>query len=345
MTLTDKRQHMRPSDVLDEQVRLVRYFRSDTGKQMITTFVEEEVRKTGMLMGYYKEPHRLAEAEAWNLDRAPTYLIESDMVALAEGASHKMPPEPLMEYDVPSSRGFAWLDQPIYLVDVNRKRLNIRAVHWYPSKIVMAEAPIRGTRPDTTVNHEGLWITLYNDLQAPDDPDAEMLHRYVQEHAIPTPRLSTLHFDGWPWGTNYCLGQTEEEVEKYEWVFHHDEGPVVEMRRFLASFWRLIQQRIAIPVLHQVDRATRRRAERVLTQVSPEITVVTLRRLKHPDRWDPDHEPEPANYSHRFPVDGHWRNQWFPSLKQHRRILIPLYIKGPDHLPLVVKDRVYRWSR
>jgi len=41
-----------------------------------------------------------------------------------------------------------------------------------------------------------------------------------------------------------------------------------------------------------------------------------------------------------------WRNQWYPSLSQHRQKWISPYVKGPEDKPLVVRPRrVYQWTR
>jgi hypothetical protein len=53
-------------------------------------------------------------------------------------------------------------------------------------------------------------------------------------------------------------------------------------------------------------------------------------------RQEPESE---ANYSHRFIVSGHWRNQWYASGQVHRQIWISPYVKGPEDQPLVVRPR------
>ena len=93
---------------------------------------------------------------------------------------------------------------------------------------------------------------------------------------------------------------------------------------------RLMQEfRPASRATARPDRATRRAAERA---GFPErtVTVVHLRRSGAP------HERlgGSANYSHRFIVSGHWRNQWCPTLNAHRQTWISPYVKGPADKPL-----------
>jgi hypothetical protein len=72
--------------------------------------------------------------------------------------------------------------------------------------------------------------------------------------------------------------------------------------------------------------------------------IVRLRREAGDE--PPGEENGEANYSHRFIVSGHWRNQWYPSEKLHRQIWISPYVKGPEDKPLIVRPRrVFQWQR
>lgn len=72
------------------------------------------------------------------------------------------------------------------------------------------------------------------------------------------------------------------------------------------------------------------------------ITALTLRRV----RREPT-EPSGAgrDYQHRWIVSAHWRNQWYPSERRHKTILVGPYVKGPDDKPLLTGERVYRFIR
>lgn len=58
---------------------------------------------------------------------------------------------------------------------------------------------------------------------------------------------------------------------------------------------------------------------------------------KHPGRGNPGTEVE---WSHRWLVRGHWRQQWYASEGVHRAIYINPHIKGPEDKPLIVRDKV-----
>lgn len=102
------------------------------------------------------------------------------------------------------------------------------------------------------------------------------------------------------------------------------------------GWWRLAQTTLRLmlefkPVSRydaKLDRAARKAAGRVGFDAR-DVTVVRLRRRKG--------EREPlggtADYSCRFLVSGHWRNQWCPSVGHHRQTWIAPYVKGPDDKP------------
>lgn len=109
--------------------------------------------------------------------------------------------------------------------------------------------------------------------------------------------------------------------------------------RFIKAFWALCQQRIGKAETVAVDRGARRRAQRSGVELTG-VQVVDLRR-RQPTGADSD-AAGTVDWSCRWIVGGHWRQQWHPSLGQHRQTWIAPYEKGPEGAPLKVKDRVYR---
>lgn len=118
------------------------------------------------------------------------------------------------------------------------------------------------------------------------------------------------------------------------------------IQKTLRAFWALTRQRIALPTRRRVDRPTRRRAERTTFRLPEDgaINVVDLRRPERHQAADAT-EQRLIEWSHRWIVSGHWRNQWYPSEEMHRPTFIEAYEKGPDSAPLIVKDRVYKVFR
>lgn len=138
-------------------------------------------------------------------------------------------------------------------------------------------------------------------------------------------------FTTWPYGDPIMSEYDPPEFE--------------EPHRAVATLWVLLRQRVA--VLSSAGPASRgagRRLSRSLPERDPNsINVVTLRRPKVQENGDgPGRHVE---WSHRWLVDGHWRQQWYPSIEDHRPVWIAPHVKGPDSKPLVTKDKVYAWKR
>lgn len=119
------------------------------------------------------------------------------------------------------------------------------------------------------------------------------------------------------------------------WPFETSVGVMEEHNRltfgWVQVFWRIAQQTISTIKRERADRGSRRRAARVGDE-EPIITVVRLRRA---EKRPTENETE-VDWRSRWIVGGHWRNQWFPSLGDHRQIWIAPYIKGPEDKPLRV---------
>jgi hypothetical protein len=115
------------------------------------------------------------------------------------------------------------------------------------------------------------------------------------------------------------------------------QASILEDRRLLSTFWALASQRITIETREQpASRQARRQAERQ-GHTLPEVRVIRLRESATRSRGDAGSDVE---WSHRWLVGEHWRNQWYPASGQHRPKLIHSYVKGPEDKPLKVRETV-----
>lgn len=97
----------------------------------------------------------------------------------------------------------------------------------------------------------------------------------------------------------------------------------------------------------QIERVITGGKKRKPVQID-DVVLAVLRRRRYVS--DEEREQEARDYSHRWIVRGHMRNQPVGSRtaeggQRHQRIWIAPYIKGPEDKPLVVKDRVQVWRR
>jgi hypothetical protein len=111
---------------------------------------------------------------------------------------------------------------------------------------------------------------------------------------------------------------------------------MLEDRRVMAAFWQLCEQRVTVETQDPGDRHVRRRAERAGMKLNP-VRVITLRKASRPV------EPEGTviDWTHRWVVGGHWRQQpWGPRRELRRAQWIQPFVKGPADKPLVVRETV-----
>lgn len=75
------------------------------------------------------------------------------------------------------------------------------------------------------------------------------------------------------------------------------------------------------------------------------VSVIDLRRMEsRPAERGPDHPGR--EYTHRWVVRGHWRQQAVgPGRSQRRPTWVPSHLKGPEGAPLLQTERVMVWRR
>lgn len=113
-----------------------------------------------------------------------------------------------------------------------------------------------------------------------------------------------------------------------------------EWGSWVQVLFRVAKQRIMVEERRAAPRPARRRAVR--SGLDPKETVVM--RLRRGVQ-KPVSEEREIEWSHRWLVRSHWRNQWYPSIGAHRQKLILGYVKGPEDKPLEVADRAVEFAR
>lgn len=97
--------------------------------------------------------------------------------------------------------------------------------------------------------------------------------------------------------------------------------------RWVYTAMHLMSQRLAMYIKEPTSSMARMYARRRRLEIAPFLRVVTLRR-RSPDTQP--NESSPVDWSCRWFVHHHWRNQWYPKEQIHRRVFIEDYVKGPD---------------
>jgi hypothetical protein len=158
-----------------------------------------------------------------------------------------------------------------------------------------------------------------------------------------------------PWVRVEEMNGTPEEIRRFRSVFKSALMPLGPLSwhvgtewntslsasswpAWLMTFFRLLQEAWARIEPAVLDRPTKRRLARM--GVAPRtIKVLSLPRREHGPSTGSNTNRE---WTHRWVVDGHWRNQWYPSQNRHAPKWIHAHLKGPDDKPFLPKDKITR---
>lgn len=160
--------------------------------------------------------------------------------------------------------------------------------------------------------------------------------------------LNIYDFSGWTYGQTWAevpYSEYSEEVRGWS-----DDGqtflthPVVnQARRILLGTWRMLGQKIVNIEEHRPHRQIRRRAAAVMPETG-DILIIRLRReynirLQLEEMGvEGDHT---VLWTHRWIVRGHWRRPKNSAPDAPKTEWVSPYIKGPEHLSLVVKEKIF----
>ncbi|KKM02540.1 hypothetical protein LCGC14_1783410 [marine sediment metagenome] len=153
---------------------------------------------------------------------------------------------------------------------------------------------------------------------------------------VPHPAFAGLWTSG-PWGTAFTFfvkGQVGNigvpmHVAK---TVEAEYGRTVtdSWMRWIYAFWTFLSQELIVMGKARSPRAVRHHARRQGC-AEPLIRVVRLRRI-HKKAFDSE-DGTAVEWSHRWMVRGHWRNQPYPREGRVRPKWIMPYVKGPEDKP------------
>lgn len=343
---------------LAEKERIAKWWLTDRGQDYGRRFHADVVRKGRVGRAAYVD---IAEREAKKLKGGDPVWISDEVMDLVEAAADhpSFRFEAIRAEDLFCEQGFALLPRSRFQTDVNGLTVSFQAFSWGPDWRRWAE-------PDGTLGREpALSVTLYTDWHD-DIYDADgTAHNAPEAVADRVPGmadgarwrqafgsdLSMFHSAFIPWG-ELPWEILDEQAESYGYEGTGvDDGvrtSVLGLWSFIQAFFRLANQRIVLRDRTLGDRKSRRRLQRMAPE-TPGVLVVRLRRTRSANGGEGESEVE---WSRRWIVGGHWRNQHYPTLgppedpDAHRQIWISPYVKGPDEKPLVLhSERVYEFVR
>jgi hypothetical protein len=264
------------------------------------------------------------------------------MTAVARNAGQTLPTRGIGLDTVPSPNGFMVFDGPVGRAVFADGAAPIQGVIWTQSHDLecLYEGP---SKPESERDYPEDSYVCSEDCPGP--------HRnHDAFDVVPLLNLATL---GGPHALGPILGwytwapglaaAVDPEIEPDPWIRAND--PQIEdheiFTRTVLAGWVLMQQSISRVEPSAADRSERRRCARA--GISPDVLVVRLRRIE--TATANDDEVVAVDWSHRWLVSGHWRQQYYPSESGHRPIWINPHVKGPQDRPLVLKEKVTAWVR
>lgn len=315
-------------DAYERQMDLWRFVKHPRGRSLLQAWARVETKKQPVKRDVFA---KLLPVEEHKLLSSPPIYVSEEMVDLIDQARPSFKPEPFLRDDLLLPQAFVYFARPILISDRHGRTVNVQAICYAP---VIAE---EGEHAEHAKTLEGIALSFYSSLDV-DEDDATAELRAARDYATahlgaPYYDLQILHlvplwFDVDPEG---------EEVD----VDTGGETGFAEWWSLVQVTFRMMKEHVAEPRKHALDRHSRKRGARAGFDPRS-VIVVKLRRAKHDRETESERDVE---WSHRWLVDGHWRNQWYPSLGVHRQRWIGTYVKGPDDKPLVVKRKVYEWDR
>jgi hypothetical protein len=237
---------------------------------------------------------------------AVTWAVTGDMVALVNHASESMPFETVERFDVPCPNGFVYLEEPAFSRTGSGPGYNPAGLKVPHRAFHWYEVP------------GGLNVVTYKGRE--DFVEGEERPSSDDMRILPRLRVGV----------------------EFDWLFGGPDWSEYSVAKWLKALWTISGQRISEVSDSRPDRSRLRRAQRVGLLEDSKVRVVSLRRPEHTPR---DGTGAHVDWSHRWIVSGHWRNQWRPSVRQHRLQWIDDHVKGPDDKPLVVKPPVMHVHR
>lgn len=281
----------------------------------------------------------LCEQEYRRLRDAELYFVTADMTRLAVAAGESLPDFHLEPEDVPSPTGFIVFAEPIgsYINTDGgfAARVPIVAVSWGPSEPVVAFTQGRG----------GLWFTYYSPTAW--DSMERMLAQQLGRRPTGKERARVRHMRGpltWDNEAAQAFGQGGKADFKPGASHDGDLDSFAPWSQTLRAAWLLMRQPNIADAedLHR-PRASVRRDQRDGLSTGP-VRLLRLRPATRAAGAPADDESPGREYTCRWMVKGHWRQQWYPSRQVHRPIWINPHIKGPDDKPLKTSETVHIWD-
>lgn len=283
------------AEALDQQTTLCALMLSEDGRAACG----QMARIAGLAAGGRDLQRGMVQA----IRAAVPYYWSPETCNLLEAAAATVPDFRLADEHFPTRGGFCWFARPF----AGRAGNSVDAVMW----------------------------TRYDD----DRPGSAFTGPRVMFWEMGrTPQWSPVHPSGsFSWGIGETMAErlalvaSNPPVGGFEVSLEEHAASTARSLRRVAAMLAFLEQRVLVSHPESASRPARRRAERAGWEDVPAVQVVYLRR---PASASAGGEHEAVEWSCRWLVRGHWRQQWCPAAREHKPIWITPHVKGPEAKPL-----------
>ena len=327
----------RPIDVLEKQVDLVRWWSTSSYRHGFIEEFQKIVDHYAIIKDKAGNPAKIDEYLISRLDTAETFYVRREIIARLwdfTDAYQAHEHEVVLPQDLPCERGFIYLERPIHILDARGRVMSIKGILW-------SEEP------------QGVVIAQFTDARDElDEINRDLYQRWGKQDTVSLCELPLQHINPILWGQrvqnlaardfdNGFLVELHGDPKAAQIYQENADSYAVSQNRFygfLISLWEFVQEQI--PFRMPADRPMLKRLKRAHSPLS-EVTVVELRPVDRPTQHtDPDHVPQTVLWTHRWRSREHKR-RWIDKHGNYRETTVSASIKGPEHLPLIEKDRVF----
>jgi hypothetical protein len=322
---------------LEDQLDLMRWVGSKSGLAMIGALNKSQ-KKQGR--HFHEHDEALAESLAEALNVASTFWVDEHSTGMIGTAAETVPYHPQLSiHDLPAEAGWVVFEHPFEIIDMHDKLMRIGALLWWKSSMVVHDA--EGTTVHVPLVNMLWWSDPLDrkDAYSSDHIEkwGEDLLRSVTSGWVPSAWFF-MPLDGEQAGELAAIEGVDSAVLSLQ---HGEDGwKEADCHRLSLAFWIFTTQVLHV-TSHRPYRALQKRALK-FGRIAEDIRVVTLRRKQYHSDEDPIETD--VLWTHRWTVKGHWRR--IHTNDGHTRLTyVRPHIKGPDHLPLILKDSIFKVTR
>jgi hypothetical protein len=336
-------------DALDAKTELAQFWTSKPGHSFATGWQKSNLEKYGCAA---LEPEVMCALEAGKMKYGAPMWISGEVKDLIVHAAESFQPEPFVESDLFIAPGFAILGtpgdgSPLIVYDSYAGRAAARAIAW---------AHTRAVDMGTGKERDGVHFSIYSH-----DDDVgldDFLEPYLELKKMGgawagETKWSLFHHTQLTFGLSFEqeMADTQAVVDALPETGDRL-GRLVDpaFRQYYAGLWatlqtffRMMAQKVAVVQKIDAPRGVRKRAIRRDVE---NLGVLVVRLRRESVRIPKENGEGKRELHYRHYRVGHWRNQFYPSLKMHRQVWIEETIVGDESLPLLLHpSRAYSWTR